>query len=531
MKNNNNKNQITPFQKIDFNLINRVTFEAWPEGHFNCIEDIELIKKFYNDSYKNLENRLEKELEKYHPAGWILEAYKQLELWTVIFHGHSDQVTGIKKLAPQGRYGWRYIIEKSMEILSSDFKFSDFRPAEESSQTVITILFAMSQVAEFSNYFHYFGDKLSSAKLLFSPTALLKVPDLSESESKLFDQLLLSIFEKNDDDIYSDFLPTSEIVEKKADEFLKDVFSITLDDIQLFIEEGLLAILSMIHASITVQPLDEFVGIIHKKTNLSIDQILSIMSLCFYRLDVRKTQSRDFLRKSQQDRMLNFAGLIIELTEDYETIYDEKTVGRIYDEKQPFHVIISTEMAIDWMNAFVPRLVLGQRTDLKSDEELKNKLADLESFYHKNIFESQVTGLLQKQGFHCFNLSKVDRKLIECGEIDILAFLEATKELIIVECKALSPAVDARGLGQIISDHYNQKKYHKKFLRKIKWVQNNTESLSIIIQSKFSIQGSIEINKISPFFITCYNNAIGLFENNYKYMTYYEFDKHLANQS
>ena len=178
----------------------------------------------------------------------------------------------------------------------------------------------------------------------------------------------------------------------------------------------------------------------------------------------------------------------------------------------------------EWLKVFQTSLVLGQREDLKQSSEMKNEIASIESYYRIKVFEVEVLKLLEDKKFVGLNLDKLNGKKIECGEIDILAYSEERKELFVIECKALTNVVDYRGLGQLINDHYEQKKYHKKFLRKIEWVNEEIESIKLLFKSRFNVDIPCSI-RIVPYFVTSFNSTIGLIEDKYQILTFEEFDK------
>lgn len=514
---------ITPYQDIKKEIYNKVIIENWPKDFYREINDLATIKNFYNHCFDSLNRRLENELNKYHPASWILEAYKQLELWSVIFHKEAmDLVSGYEEFAPIGRYGWRFVIEVSLEKLKYANNFNQDRPCEESLNTVFTLFLGMGECSELSNYLHFLNDKLSSTKIVFSPNLLTNPPEFDVEDKKLFEQIKASIATTVNWDKYEQFAPNNEELSLKVDLFLKKHFSISIDEIYIIIASIVEGISNRTNASITVQPYDDFVRLVNKLSRISVEKIKSLIEISFLNIENKNYEMRDFLRKNQPIRMLFNAGVVLDLESHFETIYDSRTalMGYIKDSKK--HIIISPRLFCEWLNMFVIKIVTGQRIDLKKDKKLKHDLIAIETSRTKD-FEKAVTEMMYGFNFYCLNLSKYEGKYIECGEIDIVGFNKEANELFIVECKAYAPIIDARGLGQVLNDHYNQKKYHEKFLKKIKWVSEDRSRMKIIFKNKYSINIS-EDYKVIPFFITCTTSTLNLIEDNYKIMTFYEFD-------
>lgn len=521
---------MTPYQKINFSIFSKVIYNAWPEKVFNRLLNIENVKSFYNASYKDFEKQLHSELNKYHPASWILEAYKQIELWTVIYYEiKTDQISGSIQLAPIGRYGWRYVIEVSIERLNTNFSFSSLKPTEESMNNVLTILAGMYISSEYSNYLHFLDKRLQSAQLVFSPRLFMGDPLLSESEKLFFNRIKDSISSETDWTGVEHVSPNNDLTKNKVNELLINNFSISIDEIHLIITSIINGISSITNASITVQPLDDFVDLINIISRLSKEKIISFINLAFLNYKNPQYQSRDFLRKSQQIRMLHFAGVLLTLENNYNSIYDDYSAKRPDVLSAQHHIIISPTLLAEWLDMFIIKLVLGQRTDLKQIESLKKPIADIESFYRINIFESEVKKIMEGFNFKCFNLKKVNGKDIDCGEIDIIGFSTKLNAIYIVECKALSPIIDARSLGQVVNDHYIQKKYHAKFLKKIKWIKDNLDVVKLLFQERFNIAIPSDV-LINPFFVTVTDSTLDIIEDSYNIFTFYGFKNYISNE-
>ncbi|UPZ35539.1 hypothetical protein MUB18_15660 [Sphingobacterium sp. PCS056] len=518
---------ISPQYEVRYDIYNKIIIENWPKAVFREMTDLESIKKFYNDCYNSLKLELENELSKFHPAAWIREAYIQLELWTVIHYDDpAENVIGNKIFSPIGRYGWRYIIDICLEKLETNTIHNQERPTTENINVIFTLLVAMGQCSEYSNYLHFLNNRLTLVKIVFSPYLLVKSPDFDLAGRELFDNITKSILLKTDWDKYSHFAPNNEVLTSMVDTFLSKHFSISMEEIKKIIISIANKISVDIEASIIIQPLDDFIQLVSKVSGVSIEKIQSLIKISFLNIDNENHATRDFLRKNQQVRMLFNAGVIVDLDSSFKTMYDSRSAERKFVTSSKKHVIISPRLYVEWLDIFVTKIVLGQRNDLKNNVKLAQDIIDIETFYRMKVFEKEVTKMLSDIGFNCLNVAKIDGKDIECGEIDILAFKPETNELYIVECKAYAPIVDARGLGQVWNDHYKQKKYHKKFIRKIRWTDEHRGSIIEIFKSICNVPIDFKLN---PYFITASHSALEFIENEYEIMTFYEFDNFLKN--
>jgi len=516
-----------PFDK---KTINSITLNAWPKKYFNQIEGVDIIKDYCNTAYRIAELQLIEIMQKYHPISWIIEAYQQLQVWTMVKEGVDPNLdTSIPDdLYPIGRYGWRYVIEKSIEYLAEENKFYHELDIiqdipEEVNSTIFTLLFIMGQTSEVSNFMHVLNNRfIDNPSISFAPNSLLSPPKLSETDNLLFNSILESVQDKEKLNGYDSFLPSNSRVIKKVDDFLKKNYNLSFSLIEEF-GFYLTSLSNEYKASTLIIPLSEFVESVVDKTSLDFIQTLNILKLAFLDIENLNNYSRDFLRKSEQDRMLNYAGIIFNIDLSLLQLQRENTLN------ESSLIIISPLLIPEWANNFLYRLALGRRSDLKHTQSLKLQISEIESFYRKNIFENEVMELLRNRDFFCFNLDKFENKKIPCGEIDIIAYRVLSNELYILECKALAPITDARAMGQVISDHYYQKKYHEKFLKKIDWLRNNEYKIKCYIRNYYKENINEDNSLIKSYYISCYYNPISNFqENEYKAITFYELDKELT---
>jgi hypothetical protein len=515
-----------PVYNVQINELIKIASKSWPKGYFREILDIDVIKEFYNVSYQNFHNEIEMLLSQYHPASWIRIAYIQLELWTFeLFEAHSkkqDLTTTPNLFIPIGRYGWRYILEISLERLEnySITQKDENRPDEEKMAKVFTLLVGLNYCNELSNYLHFFRDHFKTVKLVFSHSLYSKLPELDENGSSFLNNLITYMHSSVDYNLVPEFNYANNVeLLRRIDKLLLKHYGFSLKNIEDVLESLREKIMPKIGAAILIIPMGELIDMLVKMIGLEVSKVAGVMKFIFFDVTNYKYEKRDFLKKSQNIRMLNYAGCKLKLTSNFKTIYDDKASEFNFVKASSQHCIISPLLLVEWRHNFITRLIFGQRVDLKEfNKDLKNDISSIELFFHRNIFENALKKILLVKGLPCISIEEVEKKKIVCGEIDAISVDVENKIIYIVEAKNLSPAKDARAFGKIISDHYKQKKYHKKFQNKILWVENNLDAISKI----FNLQISEDF-KIEKYFVTGSPGPLKFLIDEYNVLTYFEF--------
>lgn len=519
--------QFKPNLDIQINEFIKVAQKSWPTGHYREIHNIEVIKEFYDTSYKNFHTEIEVTLDSYHPATWVRIAYLQLELWTTeLFeanHEKRDLTKAPDLFIPIGRYGWRYILEISLEklIAYDKQKINASRPSDKEVGHIITLLIGLTYSNEISNYIHYFKRHFKNAKIVFSNTLYAKFP-FPNNEENFFKTLIDYLNDGTDFDLVPefDYRSNPELV-TRINSFLQYHFKFTIKDVDSIADILRTEVAPKIGATNLIMPTLEFIEMLTEKSDLEAEIVSNIVNFIFFDAQNFNYEKRNFLQRSQNIRMLNFAGSKFELDNNLRTIYDDIASEWEYVKSSNHHCIISFILMEEWKLNFISRLIYGQRSDLKNiSKELNNEISKIEHYFHRNVFENAIKNLFGKFGKQCFSLDKKDKTRIPCGEIDALSLDVENKIIYVIEAKNTSPAKDARAFGRVISDHFEQKKYHKKFLLKIQWVENNFELLSNIFNNQITEDFTVE-----KYFITGSPNPVKFLVNDYDIMTYFEFFK------
>lgn len=531
MKKKNSKNRIVFEDEVNFPLLSKIAYDIWPKDKFNKLESIDDCKSFYNSAYKKIFEELNKILDSYHAAAWVREAFIQLEKWTFVFYNYDNDgpVEKLKEreiLAPPGRYGWRYIIEISLEKINNPLIKQSTRPDRKTINTVFTLLLALSYSSEYSNYLHYFKSKLSSATVKLSPYVFTQGLRFNEEESLFYRDVINYMLKKPDWSKYKSFAVENDpVLMEMINNMLEKFFGFNLKHVQTFADVYEKNIIPEIVASILITTYENAVSIFSKYSELPSIVITSILNFILLDAQSPTYKKRDFLSRSQQERMLNYVGTIVHLEDCFETIYDPVSAKFSFVTNSKKHIILAGNLFVEWFEIFISRLVYGQRQDLKNiDASINQEISIIEEYYHKKIFETKLKQLITDKGYYCISVDRVNGETIACGEIDIIAYNPIKNHLLVIEAKCHAPAKDARSMGKIISDHFKQKKYHQKFMLKMNWVDVNIDLIGKIFKKQFNVQFNLP-PKIESYFITGSSNAVKFLVKEYEVFTFYEFDK------
>ncbi len=523
-----------PHYNIDNSYLSKAIFRAWPKDKFNVINNITDAKIFYSKAYSELILEANSILKLYHPGSWIKIAYIELEAWSLL-HWLDDEskikmkLEGPTEMAAAGRYGWRYIIEICLEKCKNiDRQYSSSSPSDNHIDALFGIIVSLTQVSEISNYLHYLPQYFGSINIQFSPYIFYNLPELNNEDNRNVTSIRQYISDKNNYNTYPGFDPYgNEEFKNKIDDFLSTVYKCSINEIkdtQNIIHEK---ICKPNGASILIDSYQHFVSLCSYYTGYETEKVKNILSLLLLNSEDVDYAPRDFLNKSQPKRMLNYCGVHFKLERNHDSVYDSVSSTFVSTLSDSFHIIISPAMMVEWEANFYFRTALGQRTDLKSKSKVSlRKLSDLEDYYHKKIFETELMKIFESIGFICIpNIKKHKNISLPCGEIDMICYREKDNSIIVVEAKSSSPTYDARAMGRSISDHYKQKRYHDKFLRKISWVSNNLDAVEDFFEARGIKNIKIEKNA-GNYFVTAFPSVMKFFCEEYTVLKYDEITNH-----
>jgi hypothetical protein len=476
--------QPDPVEDLDSEALASIISDCLDGRERKTVTGLDAVKSFYNEVYSLAEARLRAILLSREMASWILEAYKQLELWTYVYRRDSLEnplVQGSRELAPVGRYGWRYVIDYCLQELDPDSRIFRGNVGPSELRYCFTLLMAMSFASEYSNNLHYFGSQLDRVALELDPPESIFMPILSKTQEDNYKSKIRYLMReplwKEYPQLYPG--PLQGPIADMLREGFSPVLGYTFEDCHVLIERFIKDICGYI--SIQVNSYPYMVDSLADLCGFPSSKVDSILTAMLFSQDKIRME-RDFLKKSQAIRMLNFAGIKLPRLSHLDTIYDPDSI-RSDIISAPSHFILSGGMAGEWVDVVGSRLIHGKTTYFSSFEKLQPLLSAIEEHYHKRIFEREILSRMEAAGMECVsNLKRIqmEGKMMElpCGEIDILGFCSRLNVLHVVEAKAFAGAIDFRGHSQCYNDHFGSKNYHGKFLKKLDWIEHNRAALA-----------------------------------------------------
>ncbi|MEW5668245.1 hypothetical protein AB1288_18190 [Pseudomonas putida] len=493
-------------------------------------------KLLVNNAFEIAQAKLHLSLKKGNSDSWVLEAYKQIFMWTGVYRGLPFQkFISPVELAPVGRFGWRFVIEHILSGGPGD-SLQRRQPSLEDVTKVFTILSVMTMAAEWSNLIHFFPDVYGDVEFdLSSPVGIL-APILSDKSKAVV--AARSEYMRRIDHVYWETLNSERKVEDEG--VLNDKFSSALLAAKGFTSEQVEAVIDILlhkvlsSGIVLIIPGEYFVDWVSDESNLPKSTVYKILNFMLLSSASFKTQGGNFLDKKDPVRMINFAGVRLERVKFLSSIYPKSSVSMSHIKKASWHAIINIFMVGEWSDIFKHRTSIGQRPDLKVDPLFNRALEDIEQYHRRTIFENIVLGIFKAggckgtKGLKKWPDSSGVSKVLPCGEIDILAYESHTRTLFVVECKASAPATDSRGQFQQHKDHFSQKKYHAKFLLKIQWVEKKLSELSNCKELCIDVADIPQI-KLVPLMITRYPSIVKFYVDEYRVLTYAELYEEICN--
>lgn len=495
-------------------------------------------KNLLNRVFEVSQRRLNENLKLGNPASWLLEAYKQTFLWTAVYREPDAKIfTSPKELAPVGRFGWRFVIETIL-INGTSNTLQRRKPSKEEVGRVFTILSVMAMAAEYSNFIHFFPDIYGNVRFDLSEEFGLLMPILpDEAEQKMIER---SRYMKASDEEHWKELnihraaADEQYIKQKLSEALLKTKGFSLNQVNIVFETLKDKVLNS--GYVLIIPGEYLLDWVSDESKLPRAVVIKIMNFILLSSKNIESNKRSFLDKKDPIRMINFAGIRIDHLKYQASIYPKNSLNQPHIKKASWHVIINIFLVAEWHDVFMHRCRIGQRTDLKSESGLNLALEEIEQYQRINVFESVVTDILHRS--NCVTLKGIKKwrahdgtmASIPCGEIDLIAYNKKSRTIYIIECKATAPVTDSRGQSQQYRDHFVQKKYHSKFIKKINWVKEHLRDPALTVKLEIDNQ-EIEPINIAPILVTRYPSIIKFYSHEYQVVTYSELYKMLTDQA
>lgn len=525
-----------PVAQINSAVISEITelVKARLEQNKN-IED--QTKTILNSAYETAIAKLHKLLDSRHPASWILEAYKQIFMWTAVYKQELtpwENFESPKELAPIGRFGWRYAIEYllSKKNLNS---ISRAKPNYDEVSEAFTLLSISASSAEWSNLIHLFPDIYGNVKFDLTTDHGLLIPVLDKLAEHELASRSSYMFKKEGNEwsrlTTARAESTALFVESTLSTAMQEELGFTVAQLKILTDALCRTILSS--GYVIILPGRYLIDWASDESGIPRKTVAKIFDFINLSPNTLKTIDRDFLDKKDPVRMINFAGVRIDNISYLGSIYPKPATKKPHVKQADWHIIINIFMLGEWFDTFLYKCSNGQRQDLKSYPVMNRALETIEQYQRRDVFESVISEIFIGRQFKCIKSLKKWKNpegkfiALPCGEIDIIAYHEESGVLFVAECKAGAPALDSRGFSQQYKDQFEQKNYDKKFRSKIKWVEENILSICRLKELGGQTNNRDSINVV-PVFVTRYPTIVRFYIEHYKVMTFAELDEFIA---
>jgi hypothetical protein len=470
-------------------------------------------------------------------AGWVLEAYKQTLMWTAVLRNETlvnQHFEAPKSLAPIGRYGWRYVIEYSLNKRSLNSN-SRMAPQIHEVSKAFTLLAILANSSEWSDLMHFFPDVYGLVEFDLDQEYGLLSPILDKkAEAALVERA--NYMQKVEGDIWQKNIMSSNKsadcnIEPTLGFFLNEAYGFTVDQIRQVIDA--LAGTALASGIVIILPGPYLIDWVAEEGGVDKNLVKKVIDFMLLSSDALNSVGRDFFNKRDPLRMINYAGVRIDRLKNLKSIYPKQAITKDHIKKASWHVIINIFMVGEWFDTFLHKCANGQRQDLKAHPLLNRGLEEIEQYQRRNVFETIVANIFFEYEYKCLKSLKKcindNGRLVPlpCGEIDVIAYNSVSRIVFVVECKAGAPAIDSRAFSQQKNDHFLQKKYHQKFLSKIKWVRDNIEYVTGLdgLASDGNVCSPV---KIFPVMVTRYPNIVRFYVNEYPVITFAELGEVIA---
>lgn len=520
---------IAPQGSFDMRIADALFLKAIPREMGKTISGSANIIALMNVIYTEAESTTKKILASRDATAWIHIAYMEIERWTLVYRekmlpeGVSAPASAVRELAPVGRYGWRYVIDLVLPWVGrSQIRLET--PAASDIDEIFTLLTIMSTTSEYSNFLHYFGAHFPDISLDCTSTQELLAPEFLRNPR--LQQWMKYLLRTHATEEHPDLSPNmgTKWVAKILDEKFVESEGFRVEAISRAIFA--LRAAPELTTSIVLHSLgyiEEWISDLSGIPKVKVGKILNFISLSQSKINVE----RNFLQKSQMQRMVNYAAVILPSNSNLESLYsDHDLTPHIVSAKK--HILLSFPMFGEWCDIFINKLITGRRHDLKATR-IGSALSQLEQHYTTKVFEPAVVKILEKWGLRVvWSVQKTasDNKRLPCGEIDAIAWDAKSGTLILVECKVTVPMTDFRSLSQQYNDYFESKKYHEKFLKKIDWLLSNIGEVKLIFKRTLNVEIEVNDNDIGKLMVTRTPAITRLIVDEYQTCTYWELDQY-----
>ncbi len=407
-----------------------------------------------NRIYTNALNELHNLIKERDIPGWLHEAYRQLELWTLMYwiiKRKDDDLYHMKTWSKIGRYGWRYVIDIALAELNPARQITLGTPRGRDIKKAWTLLVIMEITSEYSNTLHYFADKLevTGVGYAFDKNDMFDVT-YPEPGNAFMQKQIAYLLEGGTSKHYPDLHPyvnASSGFCLRMDAFLEKHFGFNMRSVS----DILNALLDKFKdkGSVILSPGDRIVEMVSEAIQEREERVRRV--ILFVLLSKGKIEGikRDFLRKAQTERMFHHAGILVPTLADTEMLYYHVDRSEISSAEwraislAEWHMMLSPGLLAEWRESLGMRVMHGQRPDLKRNAAQRLDIEAIEEYFRKDVFEVSITSMMETHGFRVVRQLKdyqqgTARVELQCGEIDCLGIRPDDKTMLLVEAKCFA---------------------------------------------------------------------------------------------
>lgn len=193
------------------------------------------------------------------------------------------------------------------------------------------------------------------------------------------------------------------------------------------------------------------------------------------------------------------------------------------------HVAFSEKMVEESLMALINNVAFRKLPKEWLSDAINKKIS-LVSNKAGKWFEDLVEKKIKAKGIASLSSIKKIRNLSgknsiiphDVGEIDLLGYCHRRKTLFLVECKLVKPAFEARYyLDDVSSFIDSDKSYKVKFLKKIRWLEDNMSDVEYYLRERGIV--TAEVSRVEPLMVTYYPTIMKYFIKDFKCISLSDF--------
>lgn len=521
------------FHKIDEGVSRRVLAHAWPRPGVEVITGAEDLRTFYARAADHALSIVHDCAARASTVGWIKFAYAELELWNMVFQQDRgalrEVVRGPATLTGPARYGWQYVIE---HVLGAPAQARTGHPTDDDLAACYTALLVASSCSQYEALVDGFPERFGGARVRFHERFTVVPPGPPE----LGDWVVavgnhLQKGAPSAGEVKLDPGNWNEEQARDVDLVLMDLGGFVLADA----ERTLAALGDLCSKELGVSiAVCDWRGLVKRlattpESRTSVERVLDFF---LFRRNNLPADGRNFRDRSQIGRMVNYGGVVMDDVDDLAVLYGRHTLPMAYRRASVPHVLVSPFLFATAVDTLLTKIPLGKRPDLKVNRGVRTRLGLVESAFRRGMFEHEVVRCITDEGHPCLpSLTHVPwgpaGRSLPCGEIDAVAFVAATRTLLVVEAKAYSALTSMADLRRNRFQHFRPGGFEEKLLHKAAWVRDHATE----VVAALGVNVDARSVQVVPVFVTRYPSVAGVVGVTYPVLLLDEFPAWLRGEA